>query len=440
MQFAMRIAGMRNSLLKNIMLYLVRLSDRLKPLLIKCVPISILRKMKKIMVDASMPTLGNDKQPFDKNVYKNGINLIGSVRSEIGLGQSCRLVAHELEYSGIPFSVYNYEQFSKIRSSDDSCDYMISKNLSHNINIIHINPYEMPFARINLGRAIWDKRYNIAFWLWELEVFPSEWLSSLQLADEIWTPSEFTSTAIRKVTNKPVMTVPYALTAPTDERYNRLYFELPQDKCLFLCMYDCSSTIERKNPLGVIKSFKLAFKAEEKGVQLVIKLNNPQEKDIQLINNEIKGYSNVTIIADILTKAQINSLIKCCDVLVSLHRSEGFGLVPAEAMLLGTAVISTNWSSTTEFMSEETACLVDYNFIEIEKDTGPYKKGWRWVDPNVEQAAGYMRKMFEDNGYRSNMIKKAKEHIKVLLSFDNAKKRITKRINEIYFEQERVAI
>ena len=55
---------------------------------------------------------------------------------------------------------------------------------------------------------------------------------------------------------------------------------------------------------------------------------------------------------DRLERKQLNSLIRLCDVFLSLHRSEGFGLVMAEAMNLGTAAVATGWSANTEFMPE----------------------------------------------------------------------------------------
>ena len=44
-------------------------------------------------------------------------------------------------------------------------------------------------------------------------------------------------------------------------------------------------------------------------------------------------------------------LINSIDSLISLHRSEGFGLHLAEAMAMGKAVIATNWSGNTDFMN-----------------------------------------------------------------------------------------
>lgn len=47
----------------------------------------------------------------------------------------------------------------------------------------------------------------------------------------------------------------------------------------------------------------------------------------------------------------------------------------AEAMIVGTPVIATNWSSNTEFMNPDVACMVDCSFVELKKDSPPYKKG-----------------------------------------------------------------
>jgi glycosyltransferase involved in cell wall biosynthesis len=71
----------------------------------------------------------------------------------------------------------------------------------------------------------------------------------------------------------------------------------------------------------------------------------------------------------------------------------------AEAMLLGTPVIATNWSSNTEFMDETSACMVGYTMTVIKKREGLYKKGFSWAEPDVEQAAVFMRRLKEDKTF-----------------------------------------
>jgi glycosyltransferase involved in cell wall biosynthesis len=412
---------------------LVRITDRCKPFLVRALPIALLRRTKKAMIASTMEDLDRSAiLPFNRFAFPDGINLIGFIRGEIGLGQSCRLVASGLEATGLPFTIYNYEQTSAMRFSDHSWDEKITNTVPYNINLIHINPYELPLAYLQLGNAFWDSHYTIAFWLWELEEFPEEWMNSIKLVDEIWTPSEFASASIRKVTDKPVRTIPYPLSASTDAACMREIFGLPEDKFLFLCMYDCNSTMERKNPMGALNAYKQAFSPAVQDVGLVIKVNNPQQKDLQLLRKEFEGYSNIFILADILDKPQVNSLISCVDAYISLHRAEGFGLVPAEAMLLGTPVIATNWSANTEFMNPDVACMVDFSFVTIEDDVGPYKKGNRWADPDIEQASTYMRRLYQEPEYGRELAEKSQAYIQEKLGLEQAAALIKNRIDEIY--------
>ena len=197
-------------------------------------------------------------------------------------------------------------------------------------------------------------------------------------------------------------------------------------------MYDQSSCMERKNPIGVLNAFKMAFEKENENVGLVIKINNPTPESRKQIRSVLDGYTNVYLIEETLSRDEVNSLTKCVDVVVSLHRAEGFGLVLAEAMLLGTPTVATNWSSNTEFMNENVACMVDYELITIEKDMPPFKAGNRWADANLDQAAEYMKKLYEDKEYYEMIRKNAKEYAKEKLGMDQAAGRIRERLKEIW--------
>lgn len=249
--------------------------------------------------------------------------------------------------------------------------------------------------------------------------------------DEIWTPSKFVSNSIEKKTDKPVITIPYTVSAEKDAEYNRKYFSLPEDKFLFLLMFDSNSISDRKNPVATIHAFKQAF-GNNQDVKLIIKINNPSDNDIKTINSIIGNQDNYCIYTKTMTKKEVNSFISCVDVMVSLHRSEGYGLTMAEAMLLGTPCIATNWSANTEFMNEKNSCLVDYNFEYLTKTVGPYKKGTKWASASTEDAAYYMNKLYTDHEFyqkiRENALKDAKE----LFDVKNSAELINKRIEEIY--------
>ena len=396
------------------------------------IPQELLSNVKNKIVEKNTSALKNVViEPFERQHYADGVNLIGNIKGDNGLGQSTRLIANILDKSNRDFSIYNFFVPPGTSMTDRSYDNKISEELPYNVNVIHVNASEFTLAYMDMGKKVWDYRYNIAYWLWELEDFPKEWVDNINLVDEIWTPAEFISRTLRKLTDKPVVTVPYCVTAPTDESFAREFFGLPNDKFLFLMMFDSGSIMERKNPLGTIESFKRAFGKENKDVGIVIKINEMETRDIELIYSILDGYDNIYIISKTLTKVQVNSLTKCVNVFVSLHRAEGFGLVMAEAMLVGTPVIGTNWSANTEFMNSDVACMVDYHMIEIEQDMPPFKKGYRWADANIDQAAAYMKKLYEDKEFYNDIQKKAGIHVREKLSMERAVGIVEKRLNEI---------
>ena len=414
--------------------FVLRFAQKFKPLLVWLFPIRFLRGIKRSMVGSVMDNLNRDAGTgiFERAKYPDGVNLIGYVRIETGLGESCRLVANSIEMAKIPFTVYDYKPVGAISFNDASLSHKVTNTTPYNINIIHIHTYELPLAYIQLGKEVWDCRYNIGYWVWEAETFPQEWENAFLLVDEIWTPSEFASKSIRKATSKPVFTMPCGIKTPECGNFGRDDFGLPGDKFLFLCMYDSTSMFERKNPLGAIEAYKLAFKDNSGDTGLVIKINNAEQKDITCINESLAGYPNIYILTGTFDRIRANALIASVDVYVSLHRAEGFGLVMAEAMLLGVPVIATNWSSNTEFMDGAVACMVDYGLTELKTDIGPFKKGTRWADPNPAHAAEYMVKLYGDATFRSELAKKAKSHAKEHLAPERTAALFKKRLEEIY--------
>lgn len=408
---------------------------KLKPVITKIIPVEFLRKRKQNYMKRYTARLKDEKiEPFEPEKYANGVNLIGNIRLDSGLGQSCRLVAHELEDSRVPFLVYEHHISETLSMKDTTCDYLIEDELKYGVNLLHINAQEFAISYMQLGRKVWDYHYNIAFWLWELEEFPEEWNGCIDVLDEIWTPAEFVSEAIRKRTDKPVVTIPYHVEAPIDEKYDRKYFGLPENQFLFLMMYDSGSMMERKNPLGVLRAFKKAFDRDEQRVGLVIKLNGNNEQDIAKIRSYLDGYTNVYFMTETLSKVEVNSLIADMDVLVSMHRAEGFGLVMAEAMLNGVPCIATNWSANTEFMNSDVACMLDYELVELQHEIGPYKKGSKWAEPCVEQAAMYMRKLYEEREFYEKLSIAAKEYIGLRLGKERISGLVKDRLREIEIE------
>ena len=411
---------------------LIRIAYQCRPILTKLLPNKVLRDIKGKLIKNSLKQLNMYRRiPFQANIYPRGLNLIGSIRADTGLGQSCRLIATQIENSGLPFTIYNYEQTSNLEQTDHSFDKKITNTNPYQINLLHINPRELGIALNQMGFSILNGKYNIGFWLWELEEFPDEWCFYFKLLDEIWTPSEFISRTIRKKTTIPVITIPYVVSVPFDSHIYRKDFGLPENTFLFLMAYDNSSIGERKNPFGAIRAFQQAFSPKDRTVGLVIKALHLKQTELKQLKKKCREYENIYILTKPMEKIRFNSLLHCCNALLSLHRAEGFGLVLAEAMYLGKPVIATNWSANTEFMDKETACMIDYDLVTLEKNYGPFLKGQKWADPNIKQAATEMKKLKEQKDYYYTKGKLAQTSIKQLLSSERINKLIVNRVHQI---------
>lgn len=404
-----------------------------KELIKKILPTKFLKQCKLKVIESKFNRYKAD--PIDLDTFRQfspGVNLIGDVKVEIGLGQSARLIANALDLSKLDFGIFDFPIVGDVRRNDHTWEHKIKKDTCFNINLFHINPQDTGTAYLSLGKGIWKNHYNIGFWLWELEEFPEEYLLSLKFVDEIWTPSEFTSNCFRNITDKPVYTIPYYVTADADPKYDRSHFGLPETKFLFLIMFDFNSTMLRKNPAGAIQAFKQAFRPDDQDVGLVIKVNNPTDECMNTLQDLLAGYENVYYITKTLDKPEVNSLIACTDVFVSLHRAEGFGLVMAEAMLLKTACIATNWSSNTEFMNSDTACMVSYTMKQIEEGEGSYPPGATWADPSIEETTMYMQKLKESPDYYRDLVDRAYLHVSDVLGKDRVVHMLESRLSTIY--------
>ncbi|WP_394781769.1 glycosyltransferase [Undibacterium sp.] len=342
-----------------------------------------------------------------------GVNVIGYARSEHGVGQSLRQFTGALDAAAIPNAVIDFNNNNNSRVEDRSLENRIVTEPVHAINVFHINADQMTEAEMNLPAHLFS-RYNIGFWHWELPTMLDEHLAGFNSLNEVWVPTGFVQEAVAKRSPVPVVRMPHAIHFSVSPNASRARFKLPEDTFLFLMMYDFSSYQERKNPQAALDAFDIAFgKGEGKAgnkVALVIKTQNAQfhNADVAALRDRLAGRADVIWINETMTRQEVYDLQSVCDALVSLHRSEGYGLGPAEAMFLGKPVIATNWSGNTEFMRPQNSLPVNYTLVKIEKDVGVYKAGQTWANADVAHAAELMRSIVEDGELRARISAEAR--------------------------------
>jgi glycosyltransferase involved in cell wall biosynthesis len=267
------------------------------------------------------------------------------------------------------------------------------------INLLHLNADTAFFDYIFLRERGIERNYTIGYWAWELAKFPEEWKSSFAFVQEVWVSSRFAYDAIAPETTKPVLLMPMAVAVPAPEPgLRRADFGLLDDKFVFYFSFDFRSYASRKNPLAAVAAFRRAFPSGNPSAALLLKTIGsdwkPEERDSLL--EAIRGDPRILLIDREFTRPRAIALLAMSDCFLSLHRCEGFGRGPAEAMLLGKPVIVTDYSGTRDFATSETALLVDYELVPVGAEEYPGAREQVWAEPDIDQAAAAMRRLAGD--------------------------------------------
>jgi len=364
-----------------------------------------------------------------------GINLVGFLRSEIGLGESMRLAARSLSEAGVPFCMIDYKEQVSLGMGDTTWVHKESEQPHYRVNVFHMNADAMPHIHRYFGHSLWHERYNIGVWHWELPEFPMQFVDGFHFVQELWAPSTYIQQVMAKPGRVPVVYIPHGIHVNVDPALGRDYFGLPRDKFLFYVMYDAQSHTQRKNPHGAIQAFASAFKRNDSRVGLVLKVNNrlAREEDFAPVAAMLEGRDNVYLIDRIMRRVEVNSLLQATDCYVSLHRAEGFGLGLAEAMFLGKPVIGTNWSGNTDFMNGDNSCPVQYSLQPLGHDWAAYESHQIWAEPDLEQAAAYMRELANNAQWRQRIAAVGQHTIRTRFSPYAAGRLMRQRLAQLGF-------
>jgi glycosyltransferase involved in cell wall biosynthesis len=365
---------------------------------------------------------------------ESGVNVVGYLNVTKGISEAARNNVLALMSEGIPYTLNNYKVgISKSMQVNEISTPLEKLGFRFNVNLIHINPPQLPYLWNEFNHKDLAARFTIGVWFWELPVFPEEWSFAFDLVDEVWAASKFIYDGIVTHAPVPVEYMSPCIYPEFEPKLSRFDFSLPDDRFLFMCAYDMMSDQERKNPLAAVEAFKKAFPRNHISVGLVIKVNNPQEnpRNFRILKNAIAGYENCFLITETYRKKTLNSLIRSIDAYVSLHRSEGFGLIPAEAMSFGKPVVLTRWSGNLDYMTSENSCGVDYELMPVNRVSGLYKGNQVWANPDIDHAAYFMKKLFEDGEYYQRISTHARETIEMKFSPSVVGKKIRKRLTHL---------
>lgn len=330
----------------------------------------------------------------------HGLAVAGELSRPSGLGESARLIVCALSAMGVPTRTLDIGD-PVARKATQSRLMLPPPAMPL---VMHVNAPLLPLALLRLPRRLVSGRRVIGYWAWELPTMPAAWKVGLAFVHEIWVLSHFTAYAVNNMLppgsdiKVRVVPPPVATAPPIPSALTRVDFGLPKGALITLVSFSLASSFARKNPLAAIAAHRAAF-ANRADRILLVKVTHAEAfpRDYAALVDAARGLDNVRFEIRMLDAADRHALTACADIVLSLHRSEGLGLVPAEAMLLGVPVVATNWSATTEFMDADSARLVGYRLVPAIDPRGVFEApGAVWADADIDEAAAHLRALADN--------------------------------------------
>ncbi|HEY1575314.1 MAG TPA: glycosyltransferase [Pseudonocardiaceae bacterium] len=350
--------------------------------------------------------------PVAGPVAEFGVNVAGYLTAELGLGEMGRIALRAVQHAGVPVVSVVEEHSLSCRTALGAPDSVGRPRFPVSVLSVNSDQTELLLASCP---EVGHQRYRIGLWAWELADVPPWQRDGLAHVDEIWTVSEFCRAAFARHATVPVKVFPVPVLDP-GERVRRAGRPVR-----FLFCFDYNSTGQRKNPWGAVSAFQRAFPGRD-DVRLVIKSTNAQlhVPAAERLRSAVAGDPRIELLERYLSVAELADLYAGSDCYVSLHRSEGFGLTVAEAMVRGLAVVATDYSGTAEFFDASVGWPIPYRIVRVGPGWYPYQEDATWAEPDLAAAADALRQVADDPAEATRRGAAAREHVLRTRSMDAA--------------------
>jgi len=328
------------------------------------------------------------------------VRVVGLLSTATGIGESARLCAHDLALSGFEVETRSVSRAFGFDQRVPFAEQPPGPSDATCLSIYHLNP---PMALT--GLIVSDpRRYyrgmNVAYWAWELPELTADWIASLAYFDGFFVPSQFTRAAIQRHCSQPVIVVPHPVAGLCGDLQSVCRAEdRAPGPFRVLSIFNCRSSLYRKNPGATIAAFKSAF-GNSNDAELILKISDGRDflSDVAWLKSQIGAATNIKLIDEMSGRDALTRLLASADAYISLHRSEGFGLTVADAIMQEVPVVVTDWSGTTDYCPPNLAYTVDYELVPVQDPHPAYAtlKGVSWADPSVACAARRLIEIRDD--------------------------------------------
>ncbi|MCW5713341.1 MAG: glycosyltransferase [Bauldia sp.] len=338
--------------------------------------------------------------------------VVGYLSAATGLGQSARLTAAALQDQG--YEVLGIDIGPFFYDSDATIAHGLPDGRTHTgpgHAIVVVNGPYLAYALTLVGKRVLRDKWVTAYWAWELDRLPPNWRGGFAFAHEIAVPSRFVADAVARTSLAlPILVAPHPVACdPMPVSSFASGGARPDGPFTIASMANLSSNFARKNPLGLIAAYRLAF-GHDRGTRLRMRLAGGSAAQRAAIAEAIGATDTIEVDWRSGRRDELRAWWGTPDAYAALHRAEGFGLPLAEAMLAGYPVVATGWSGNMEFMSADNSFPVDYKLLPIDDPELRYSGlGSRWAEPDVEHAAGVLQRLHNDRDLVRSVAEKARD-------------------------------
>lgn len=354
-----------------------------------------------------------------------GITIIADMTGKAALSKTMRDFAFALKKSNIPFQTFDLSPSKDIPKND-------IKNILTPVKDFRILKYTHVIEMFSnpLPRTLPLKRSSIFFW--EFTSGLSEYFPNIKNFKNVVAMSDFNYEVFKntfpKSTEVKKILYPFFFCEKNipEKQITRAKYSIPEDAFTVFFNFDYNSSFNRKNPDGSLRAFAKAFPFE-KNTRLIFKTKGAKEhlddrNRLLQLSEELTITDRVVMIDEFIPTDDIYGLTSACDVYLSLHRGEGFGLGIVEAMSLGKPVVVTDFSATTEFCNHENSIPIPYSIVKVPPamhDHPCYHAVTEWAEPDIEAAARALKKLYSDNSLRQRIGNSARSFIEEHFSIEN---------------------
>ena len=376
-----------------------------------------------------MPRCRKMRRMFEDSLVRDsswrprpGITIIGNMSSAGSLSKVLRDFVERLKTCRIPHQAFDTNDGDRIPASEYA--HLLTPDADFRLNrftdIVGMTALPaLPKTDCRLSHILF----------WEFEDGISTHDPNFILPMEIIAMADPLVTTFRRFVAKsiPVSKILYPFTFKPGRLISasdiRAKYGIAADDFVVFYNFSYASCYCRKNPEGAVRAFAEALGgcADVKFVfkTMCARDNNGYAARLHSLVASLGLSDRVIFIDNYLLQDELVSLTNACDVYLSLHRGEGFGLGIAEAMSLGKPVVITNYCAPTEYCTEGNSMLVPYTLVSVkpeERDAGDHRISFyenvrHWPEPDVHAAAKALRRLYDDRAFAKQLGENARRFI-----------------------------